>query len=301
MPRNASGTYTLPEAAFVSGTTIVSADMNSDLSDVATALTQSLATTGVSSMTGPLKLADGSAAAPSLTLASDTTTGWYRSAAGTWTYIGSGATIMSLSPTGGLITNLTVTNLTVTGSFSVAANRIVGEVVDYGGTAAPALWLLSFGQAISRTTYSALFAAVGTAFGAGDGLTTFNVPDYRGRVGFGKDDMGGVAANRITVAGANFDGTVLGGTGGAQNHTMTSAELVSHTHAVVDPGHTHIDDVGTPQGAASGGTGPFTQYSAGASNTSNVTGITISNTGSTTPFSVLSPALIVNKIIYTGV
>jgi microcystin-dependent protein len=308
MPRNSSGTYTLPESAFVAGTTIVSADMNSDLSDIATALTQSLSTTGVSSMTGPLKLADGSAAAPSLTLASDTTTGWYRSAAGTWTYVGTGTTIMSLSPTGATISNLTVTNLTVTGSFTVASAREVGEVVDYCGTAAPALFLFAFGQAVSRATYSAAFAILGTAFGAGDGLTTFNLPDYRGRVGFGKDDMGGVAAGRITVAGANFDGTVLGGTGGSQNHTMTTAEMVQHSHNVTDPGHTHdvkyniITNAATTGSAnavnaiASGGTQTGTNAAI-----SKTTGITIDNAGTTTPFSVLSPALIVNKMIYVGV
>ena len=69
-----------------------------------------------------------------------------------------------------------------------------GAVLPFAGTAAPAGWLLCYGQAVSRTTYAALFNALGTAYGAGDGSTTFNLPDLRGRVPGGKDDMGGVAA-----------------------------------------------------------------------------------------------------------
>lgn len=77
MPRSISGVYTLPEASFIAGTTIQSAPVNSDLSDIASALTQSLATTGVSSMTGPIKAADGTLTTPSFTFASDTGTGFY--------------------------------------------------------------------------------------------------------------------------------------------------------------------------------------------------------------------------------
>lgn len=274
--------------------------MNSNLSDIATALTQSVATTGVSSMTGPLKLSAGSAAAPSLTLASDVETGWYNSAAGTWTYVTGGTTIMSLSPTGGLITDLIVTNLTVTGSFSVAANRIVGEVVDYTGSAAPSLWLLAFGQAISRTTYSSLFIVVGTTFGAGDGSTTFNVPDYRGRISVGKDDMGGSTAGRITVAGCGVNGTTLGAVGGAQTHTLTTAQLSVHSHGISDPGHAHSYDGALVDNGASGG-GTRASVNPSISTSSNTTGITISNAGSGSAHNNVQPIIIINKIIYTGV
>lgn len=77
MPRNSSGTYTLPEASFVPDTVIESAPMNSNLSDIATALTQSLAITGVSTMVGPLLAADGTLAAPSITFDSDQGSGLY--------------------------------------------------------------------------------------------------------------------------------------------------------------------------------------------------------------------------------
>lgn len=74
-----------------------------------------------------------------------------------------------------------------------------GTLAPYAGTAAPAGWLLAFGQAVSRATYADLFTAISTAYGAGDGSTTFALPDMRGRVIAAKDDMGGSAAGRLAV------------------------------------------------------------------------------------------------------
>src|SRR5215470_10900445 len=82
MPRNASGTYTLPIGAFSPLALIKSSDHNSNNSDIATALTQSLATTGVSTMTGPIKAASGTVAAPAYTFGTDTTTGFWSPGAG---------------------------------------------------------------------------------------------------------------------------------------------------------------------------------------------------------------------------
>jgi microcystin-dependent protein len=73
-----------------------------------------------------------------------------------------------------------------------------GTVKAFAGSTVPGGYLLCFGQAVSRTAYAGLFNVLGTAYGAGDGSTTFNLPDLRGRVAAGKDDMGGSAANRIT-------------------------------------------------------------------------------------------------------
>ncbi len=92
----------------------------------------------------------------------------------------------------------------------------------------PSGWLLCDGSAVSRTTYSALFAVIGTTFGPGDGSTTFNLPDMRGRVPLGQDDMGGVSANRVTNAQAD----IIGGSAGAENHQLTIAEMPSHNHGV---------------------------------------------------------------------
>jgi hypothetical protein len=77
MPRNSSGTYTLPIGAFSPGGLIKSSDHNSNYGDIATALTQSLATTGVSTMTGPIKAAAGNAAAPSITFSGGSTNGLF--------------------------------------------------------------------------------------------------------------------------------------------------------------------------------------------------------------------------------
>jgi microcystin-dependent protein len=107
-----------------------------------------------------------------------------------------------------------------------------GVVLPYAGASAPAGWLLCDGSAVSRTTYATLFAAISTAYGTGDGSTTFNVPDLRGRVAAGKDNMGGSAASRLTTGGSGVDGATLGAVGGAQTHTLTAAQMPSHTHSL---------------------------------------------------------------------
>lgn len=110
-------------------------------------------------------------------------------------------------------------------------NIPLGGMMPYLGATAPnANFALPFGQAISRTTYATLFAMASTTFGAGDGTTTFNIPDLRGATIAGLGNMGGVDAGRITVAGGNFDGTVLGATGGAQNQTLTTPQIPVHSH-----------------------------------------------------------------------
>lgn len=113
----------------------------------------------------------------------------------------------------------------------------VGVVVPFAGSTSPAGWQLCYGQAISRTTYAGLFATLGTTYGSGDGSTTFNVPDLRGRVIAGEDDMGGTAASRLTSGGSGITGTTLGATGGTETHTLTSAQMPSHTHTQNAHGH----------------------------------------------------------------
>jgi len=113
----------------------------------------------------------------------------------------------------------------------------VGVVNPFAGATAPSGWLLCYGQAVSRTQYPVLFTTLSTTYGVGDGSTTFNIPDMRGRAVAGKDDMGGTAASRLTATVLSAANT-LGATGGTQTHTMTSAEMPSHTHTQ-NP-HTHI-------------------------------------------------------------
>lgn len=147
-----------------------------------------------------------------------------------------------------------------------------GSMTAYGGSSAPAGWLLCDGSAVSRTTYASLFSAISTAFGVGDGSTTFNLPDGRGRVLAGKDNMGGTAANRLTAAGSGITGTTLGATGGAETHALTAAQMPPHTHteggttAITAEGNVLTTAVsvqsagsGTTGSAGSGSAHPITQ------------------------------------------
>ena len=106
-----------------------------------------------------------------------------------------------------------------------------GSILPYTGSTAPTSFLLCFGQAVSRTTYADLFAVTGTTYGVGDGSTTFNLPDLRGRVIAGLDNMGGTAAGRLTSTVLTASNT-LGATGGTQTHTLTTPEIPSHQHTV---------------------------------------------------------------------
>ena len=114
-----------------------------------------------------------------------------------------------------------------------------GIVSAFAGVTAPSGWLMCYGQAVSRTDYSALFTALSTTYGSGDGSTTFNIPDMRGRAIAGVDNMGGTAASRLTSTVLTASNT-LGATGGTQTHTLTTAELASHNHT--QNSHNHTQD-----------------------------------------------------------
>ena len=90
----------------------------------------------------------------------------------------------------------------------------------YAGSTAPSGFLVCDGSAISRTTYADLFTAIGTVYGAGDGESTFNIPNLSGRVAVG------------TAAGMS-----IGSTGGSESVTLTANELPSHVHEVAQHGH----------------------------------------------------------------
>jgi Microcystin-dependent protein len=109
---------------------------------------------------------------------------------------------------------------------NVPGSTPTGGIILWTTTTTPTGYLLCYGQAISRTTYSDLYAVVGDTFGAGDGATTFNVPDLRGRFPLGKDDMGGSSANRVT----DTDADTIGGADGEETHTLSVDEIPSHRH-----------------------------------------------------------------------
>lgn len=164
----------------------------------------------------------------------------------------------------------------------------IGMMAPYAGATEPTGWLLCFGQAVSRTTYAALFAVLSTTYGSGDGSTTFNIPDIRGRVIAGQDDMGGTSANRLTGLSGGVDGDILGGTGGAESHTLTVAQM---------PSHSHIDGYSN---AGGGGTYGDTTAASAQDMGMSGTGTTHPNTSSTggdAAHNNVQPTIILNYII----
>lgn len=190
----------------------------------------------------------------------------------------------------------------------------IGALFDFAGATAPSGFLLCFGQNVSRSTYADLFAVIGTVYGSGDGSTTFGIPDFRGRVAAGQDDMGGTSANRLTNPASTIggiDGDVLGGVGGAETHSNTLAQNGPHTHTgTTGNGSTNHQHQG---GAASSEFGTSqTSRQGGADNTGSVGTVepsgslhthsfTTASSGSGTGHNNVQPTIIVNKMIYTGV
>jgi microcystin-dependent protein len=206
-------------------------------------------------------------------------------------------------------------NETVSGNLSVAGTLTVaglpagfsptGSVTMYAANSAPTGWLLCNGVAVSRTTYAALFAVVGTTFGAGDGSTTFNLPNYADRMPIG---VGSIAAS-------------IGATGGSASTTLSVANLPSHSHSasstssssssVSDPGHSHVlvthDGSGTNTSNVSASYSNGNPYSTNTNSaytnisvsTTTTTNTTIGNTGSGTAATTISPYLGINFIIKT--
>lgn len=176
-----------------------------------------------------------------------------------------------------------------------------GIVLPYAGATAPSNTLLCYGQAISRTTYAALFTAIGTAYGTGDGSTTFNLPDLRGRSVAGKDDMGGSAASRLTSTYFGTSAASLGAAGGTESVTLTSAQsgqkaISAAPVTVTDPGHTHT-------GAIAGGsttyqTGTGAQGATSGSSTTGITAtFTLAGSSAASAHATVPPTLILNYII----
>lgn len=202
----------------------------------------------------------------------------------------------NLAITSAMITDGTIQSGDI-GDGQVTASKLGSDVVTvpsgiimpFAGTTAPSSYLMCFGQAVSRTTYSALFAAIGTTYGSGDGSTTFNLPDLRGRVIAGQDDMGGTSANRLT---SPINGDTLGAAGGSESHTLTTNEMPSHTHTGNvnlrtnwESGYSTLSPVGTGNA----------RYDA----TGTSPPLTINNTGGGAAHNNVQPTIILNYIIKT--
>ena len=163
------------------------------------------------------------------------------------------------------------------------------------------------GQAISRTTYSALFALMGTSWGAGDGSTTFNLPSLGGRLLACRESMnGGAPEGLITAIGSGISGVILGAAGGSQNVLLDINTIPSHSHpnALNDPTHAHPNSLNDPThshpispqaqtGSGStftGGGTPGASQPGAAGTQPSATGITINNALSATGITITNAA-----------
>lgn len=161
----------------------------------------------------------------------------------------------------------------------------VGVVNEFAGSVAPTGWLMCNGQAVSRLTYASLFAVIGTAWGTGDGSTTFNLPDFRGRTPVGVDSTQ-----------TEFD--ALNKSGGAKTHTHTEGNLRAAIGATgfdtASIGYQALDP--QPSGRGPAATSAYTIAGgpkAGAQTFNHYTGVY----GITAPGDSLSPYRAINFII----
>lgn len=171
----------------------------------------------------------------------------------------------------------------------------IGVVAPYAGSTAPAKWLFCYGQNVSRTTYQALWEAIRTGtspnwqcpFGNGDGSTTFTLPDLRGRVAAGRDNMGGVSSNRLTTN--TMSSTDLNGSGGTERHKLQQVEMPAHSHNIA----TRVGGSGNPNAPAAAIGSWYgdvsTQPAGGYGNGDHAEHLNV------------QPTLILNYIIYAGV
>lgn len=167
-----------------------------------------------------------------------------------------------------------------------------GEVVPFAGGAAPAGALFCYGQTVSRTTYAGLFAAIGTTYGGGDGSTTFNLPDLRGRVVAGKSDMGGPDASNLAGGGT------LGAGLGSQNNTAVTNVAGSGSGAAV--GTALSDEPNALENRSAAGP-QETQVTLTHKHNVNINipvSVSVTASGTSSAFSVVQPSRVLNYLIH---
>ena len=203
----------------------------------------------------------------------------------------------------------------------ISANWPIGTVTMFAGDVIPSEWILCDGRSISRTTYSSLFNVIGTLYGVGDHVRTFNLPDFRGRFPLGLDGQlgqrAGIApsgASTVTVTQAELPPHLHG------KGTLSTRAEGAHSHSIFDPGHNHGGSTGSgpftggswsmnSKGGAGNERGDhrhtiFTDYTRISINPASVhTHMLDGNTavqGEGKPFSIMPPSQRINYIIYAG-
>jgi microcystin-dependent protein len=322
MAYNGSGTFVRVHNFATDKTNLVpvtASRMDSEIDGIATGLSTALCKDGQTVASARIPFASGASAmagavgGTSYSFTNDPNTGVYSPAADQIGLVAGGVAVITSTATDVTVpVNLIVTGtLTHTGLAAGLGNTPVGSIIDYAGTSAPTGWLLCYGQAVSRTTYSALFAIIDEIYGEGDNSTTFNLPDLRGRVTAGQDDMGGSSANRLTGVTGSVNGDTLAAAGGEEEHLITEAELPEHSHPgttnneVADHTHSFARDTAS---VASGvnhtvyvTSGTSVTVTTGVESDSHGHAFTTGLTGSTDPHNNVQPTIILNKIIFTGV
>jgi microcystin-dependent protein len=163
---------------------------------------------------------------------------------------------------------------------------VTGTILAFAGASIPTGYLNCDGSDVSRTTYAALFAAIGIAWGAGDGVTTFTLPDLRGRAVIGVGTGPGLTAR------------ALADDGGEETHVLTTGELATHKHNITDPGHKHFSDAGVSGPGTARHAATSAAVSASVSDLATSTGITMTlDEGSNVGHNTMQPWAAANWII----
>ena len=182
----------------------------------------------------------------------------------------------------------TITGADTTTNKTIDVNSLTpsGVISAFAGSSAPSGWQMCNGQELSQTTYSALFAVVGTTYNTGGETSgNFRVPDLRGRVVAGLDSMGSTTSqDRLTGLSGGVDGDTLGATGGDEKHILTEAQMPSHNHVV------------TLRGGGDGNLSGIGQVNS-ASDWSTTLTTNTSTTGSDSSHNNVQPTIILNYII----
>lgn len=288
MPRDANGNHSLPPGYLaVQGQTVQPSNHNPPLEDISSSLTGSLPRDGSAAMTAPVKLPDGTSAAPAVTFASEPTLGLYRKSAGVVAVAG--------------------------GKLQIDAH-FLGELIHYTGLTAQPLTVFPFGQTLSRTTYADLWTfaqaeitAGNLFYNTGDGSTTFGIGDCRAFVFAAKDNMGGTAANRLTLAVSGVDGTKLGWASGSQSTVLVTANLPPYTPSGTITNGAITSTPSQAQVVTGVGGLAFGAGSGGGLNSLTVSSTQAPSTftgtpqgGTSTAVNNVQPTMVVNVLLYVG-
>jgi microcystin-dependent protein len=258
MSRNGSGTYSLPAGNPVTpNTTITSTWANTTLSDIATALTGSIAADGQTPVTGTLNMTSN--------LISNLADPVSAQDATTKNYVDTADAVLT-ADVAALQTEIDAINSIPTGALNM-----------WPTASAPTGWLICNGSAVSRTTYATLFGIIGTTYGTGDGSTTFNLPNLQGKMPIG-------------VSGSY----TLASTGGSADAVLVSH---THTASVTDPGHNHTANGADRAGGYAAGSDAIDRVDQTTSTSTTGISVTNSTEGVSGTGANLPPYLAINFII----